>query len=364
MKISGFDVSRDSRVLIIAEAGINHDGKLEQALKLIDVAAEAGADIVKFQLFKAKTMYTEKAGNYTTASGSVVKINDILKDVELPESWLPTLTAYCREKKLGFLCTVCDENAVDVLQAQHVDAFKMASYALTHHPLLTKVAQTGKTVVISSAAATLGDIDESVRLIERCGNRNIVIMHCVGKYPTPTEKCNLNVLKTLQLAYPEAVIGYSDHTEDPVAAPVCAVALGAKLIEKHFTIDKTLPGADHSFAVDPQGLKQMCDAIRQTERKLAAGEPVAYDTRLCGTSRKDILDIEAHLRGYAYRTVMATKDIQPGDRFTPENIAVLRPGNQSRGLEPDMYPLLLSGFRATQPVGRGDAVTWQSILTK
>lgn len=364
MIIGGVEVHNESKVLIIAEAGINHDGKLEQAYQLIDVAKEAGADVVKFQLFTAEKMYTKKAGMYTTASGQKKNINDILKPVELQIDWIDLLMGYCAQKEIGFLCTVCDEEGVDILNEKNVDSFKLASYGITYFPLLERVAATQKPVIISSAGAYLSDVDRAIRVIEAQGNKDIGLMHCVAKYPTPLEECNLSIIPMFKMAFPEAVVGYSDHTEDPISAPVCAVALGAKIIEKHFTIDKTLEGADHSFAVNPEQLKQMCDAIRETEEKMRKNEKIEYDEKLLGTSRKKVTDVELHLRKYAYRTIIAKKRIEAGESFSRENIDVLRPGNEERGLEPEMYKLLLSGIKATEVIEEGEAVKWESILTK
>lgn len=362
MVVGGVEVNNESKVLIIAEAGINHDGKLEQAYQLIDVAKEAGADVVKFQLFTAEKMYTPRAGNYITANGQKKNINEILKPVELQIEWIDLLMKYCRKKEIGFLCTVCDEEGVDVLNEKNVDAFKLASYGITFYPLLKKVAAVQKPVIISSAGAYLSDVDKAVRIIEGQGNKQIGLMHCVAKYPTPPEKCNLSILSMYKMAFPEVIIGYSDHTEDPISAPTCAVALGAKMIEKHFTIDKTLEGADHSFAVNPEQLKQMCDAIRETEEKMRKGEFVNYDKNLLGTSRKQVTDVEMHLRKYAYRTIIARKKIEKGEIFTRDNIDILRPGNEVRGLEPEMYELLLSGVQATKVIEEGEAVKWENIL--
>ncbi|GAA3645911.1 N-acetylneuraminate synthase family protein [Asaccharospora irregularis] len=363
MLIGGKKVDKDSPVLIIAEAGINHDGDYNQALKLIDVASEAGADVVKFQLFKADKMYTKNAGKYITASGKNEEIVELLKSVELPFEWIPKLIDYCKLKNIGFLCTVCDEYSGDVLTDYHVDSFKMASYAITHIPLLKYVAKKQKTMVFSTAGANLSDIEEAIRTIKNEGNEKIALLHCVAKYPAPLETCNMNVLDTFKFAFPDLIIGYSDHTEDPIKAPVTAVYKGAKIIEKHFTIDKNLPGADHSFAVDPIGLREMVRAIRDTEIKIKNKEEVEIDPLIFGTSEKKMQECERSLRRYAYRTVFAIKDIAPNELITTLNTAILRPGESELGIEPKFYEMLIQNkVKANKLIEEGSPVKWDDIL--
>ncbi|MBO5239354.1 MAG: N-acetylneuraminate synthase family protein [Lachnospiraceae bacterium] len=362
--IGGKKVSNNSRTLIIAEAGINHDGKYDQALQLIDVAVAAKADIVKFQLFRADKMYTPNAGDYTTAAGQVKPINEILKGTELPYEWIPKLMQYCDSKGIGFLCTVCDEDGADILNNQNVDSFKMASYAITHIPLLKHVAKYKKPVIFSSAGAYLSDVDIAIRAISEVGNDKIGLMHCVAKYPTPLSECNLRIIQMYKQAFPNVIIGYSDHTEDPVAAPVTAVALGAKIIEKHFTIDKNLPGADHSFAVNPEQLAEMCLAIRKVENMSDDEKQQFIHQETLGTSQKMVIEVEENLRKYAYRCVFATEDLRAGDVISTQNTAILRPGNESRGIEPIHYEMLLNNHvRVVKAVKKGCSIKWEDILT-
>lgn len=363
VKIAGRNAGEDNPVLIIAEAGINHDGKYEQALQLVDVASEAGADIVKFQLFKSEKMYSKTAGYYNTADGGKIEITEALKKTELPVEWLDSLMSYCEKKKIGFLCTVCDEEGADILNEHGVDAYKLASYGITHLPLLKHVAKKGKTVVFSTGAALLTDIEKALRTITDTGNNHIAIMHCIAKYPAPLESCNMNVMDTLQFAFPDVVIGYSDHTEDPLLAPVTAVYKGAKIIEKHFTIDKNLPGPDHSFAVDPVQLRQMVSAIREAEENLKKGNIPELQKTILGTSRKMILPIEEYLRKYAFRCIVAKSDIKEGEIISIENTAILRPGENERGIEPEFYEMLLNlNVKAKRDIVSGNSVKWEDVL--
>lgn len=363
IRIGGKLVGKNEPVLIIAEAGINHDGKYEQALKLIDIASECGADIVKFQLFKANKMYTKVAGKYTTAAGKKETIVDLLEKVELPYEWIPNLMEYCEKKKIGFLCTVCDEESGDILDSFDVDSFKMASYAITHIPLLKHISKKDKPVVFSSAGADITEVNEAIKTIKSTGNDKIVLMHCIAKYPAPLNTCNMNVLDTFKYAFPEVIIGYSDHTEDPVKAPVAAVMKGAKIIEKHFTIDKKLPGPDHCFAVDPQGLKEMVNAIRETEKRLINNENISIDDVILGTSEKKVLEIEANLRRFAYRCMFATKNINKGETINLSNSAILRPGESERGIEPSFYELIIdNNVKANKSIKEGQPIRWKDIL--
>ena len=364
MIIGGKYVDQNSPALIIAEAGINHDGNLEQALALIDMAAEAGADICKFQLFTAAKLYTIAAGNMRTANGTIVDSQQLLQPVELRPEWLEALMTRCKEKNIGFLCTVCDEQGADILEAAGVDSYKLTSTAMTHIPLHRYVARKGKPMVFSTGGGYIGDVDNVVRAIESEGNDQIVLMHCVTAYPTPLDACNLQILRTLQYNYPEYMVGFSDHSEHSTIAPVAAIAMGAKLIEKHITLDKTLPGADHCFAQELEGLKEMIAAVRETERKMAAGEPIDVDPRVLGTSsRKTLNKVEERSRSFAFRTIFTIKDMKKGDVITPENTAVLRPGNAPRGIDPVHYTMLVEkGVRVNKDIPANTSVKWDDVL--
>ncbi|MBL1224737.1 N-acetylneuraminate synthase family protein [Enterococcus sp. BWR-S5] len=366
LTISGKTVSKDSPVLIIAEAGINHDGSYEQALKLIDAAVDAKADIVKFQLFRSEKMYNVKAGNFVTAKGETTDINKLLKSVELPTEWIPELMEYCDQKGIGFLCTTCDEESSDSLEKLGVDSYKLASYGITHIPLLKHTAKKQLPIVFSSGAATLSEVDDAVRAITDQGNTKIALLHCVAKYPAPLSSCNMNILDTFLSAYPDAVIGYSDHTEDPVKAPVVAVYKGAKIIEKHFTIDKNLPGADHSFALNPEQLKMMVDAIRQVEKEKSLDSfDIPELSEILGSSEKRVADVEEHLREYAFRALYATKNISKGEAIDKSNMAVLRPGENVRGIAPKYMELLIENeVKANRDIEEGEPILWKDVLNQ
>ncbi|WP_353854277.1 N-acetylneuraminate synthase family protein [Bacillus sp. Bos-x628] len=358
-------VGDDAPVFIIAEAGINHDGKLDQALALIDVAKEAGADAVKFQMFQADRMYQREPGLYKTAKGEEVSIFTLVEQMELPPDWLPVLLKHCQEKGLIFLSTVCDEESADVLNQTNPFAFKLASYEINHVPLLRHIAAYQKPIIFSTAGATIADVHEAYETITSQQNKQVAIMHCVAKYPAPKEYTNLRVLQTLTLAFPEAVIGFSDHSEHPTEAPVAAVQLGAAIIEKHFTIDKTLPGADHSFALSPEELKEMVQHIRVAEkqRSQTTTSTCSVSEELLGSSFKRTTAIEGQIRNFAYRGIFTTKDITKGETLTLENLAVLRPGQKSQGLHP-RYMTVLLGAKATRDIPAHSGVSWKDVLTQ
>ncbi|UCD03761.1 MAG: N-acetylneuraminate synthase family protein [Candidatus Woesearchaeota archaeon] len=365
IKIGNRLVGEDQPVFVIAEAGINHDGKYNQALKMIDAATEAGVDAVKFQLFKAKKMYHKEAGDYTTAKGEKKSIYNLMEEVEVSESWIPKLMSYCKKKDVIFICTACDEKSADTLANNDIDAIKMASFAITHIPLLKHCARKQKPIIFSTGCALLREVEEAYHTIRNEGNNKTVMMHCIGKYPAPLEVTNARVIQTLKSAFPEAIIGFSDHSEDPVKAPTAAVAMGARVIEKHFTLDKTLPGADHSFALNPKQLKQMVEAIREAERKLADNERMGIDEILLGSGEKKVYPVEEYVRKFAYRGIFTIKDIKKGDMLTKENIDVLRPGEKDNGLHPRYYEFLLNKkVKVTKDIKANTGLTWDYLFTK
>lgn len=348
----------DARVRVIAEIGINHDGSLDKALEMIRISAASGADFAKFQLLKADEMYSPRAGRYRNASGEF-DIREVVRQGELRAGWLDRLTAACREHGIGFLITVCDEAGLEEILPYRPALLKIASYEISHLPLFERLGALGIPIIFSTACARLGDIEEALAAYghpERC-----CIMHCNGSYPAPRHIVNLRVLETLHRAFPRCVIGFSDHTLDPVEAPVGAVALGARVIEKHITLDRRSPGPDHSFAIEPDELRRLVQAVHATEQRLAAGETIAVDPVLLGTSEKTVQAEEQYLRGFAYRSVFTRRAIRAGERFTRDNLAILRNGQQPPGLHPRELRHLL-GRICPRDLEAGEPVTWDSLL--
>ena len=325
---------------VIAEAGSNHNGNLEQALALIDVAAEAGADAVKFQGFRARTLYPETAGT----SGYLKDdrpIYDIVRAMEMPIEWLPALADHCRARGVDFLCTPFDAAWVEALDP-YVPAFKVASYELSHLPLVRKVLERGKPTFISTGASALGDVMRAVELAREVGNERIVLFQCTAAYPAPPADVNARAIVTLREAT-GCHVGLSDHSRDPIVAPVVAVALGAVAIEKHFTLSNLLPGPDQRFAIEPGELAALVKAVRQAQAML-------------GTGAKEVLAIERELHGFARRSVFSLRAIKAGEAFSEENIGVLRNGTNAPGLPPEEHPRLLDR-RAACDIAAGSPIT-------
>jgi sialic acid synthase SpsE len=310
---------------IVAEAGSNHNGSFEQALRLIDAAADARADAVKFQQFKAATLYPRSAGasDYLNTPRSIY---DIIRDMETPGDWVPELAGHCRRRGLAFLSSPFDEEAADLLDPW-VPAFKVASYEMTHAPLLRHIARKGKPMIVSTGAAVLDEVLHAVEVIRSAGNDEIVLLQCTAKYPTPLDAVNARALVSLREAT-GLLTGLSDHSRDPVVAPVVAVTLGACLIEKHFTLSNRLPGPDHEFAVEPHELRALVQRVREAEQALGHG-------------RKETLPEEEELRAFARRSIFAVREIRPGERLSAENVAVLRCGKLGFGLPPEAFERVL-----------------------
>ncbi len=364
-KIGKTKIGAENPCFVVAEIGINYDGKYEQALQLIDVAAETGCNAVKFQLFRAGRMYPQNAGKYKIASGEKRDILEIIRDSELPFAWLPKLRKYSHAKGLEFFSSVCDEVSADMLEKFGTDAYKITSSESSHIPLIRHVAKKNKPVIISFGMAKLKEIAEAVEAIENEGNNKIVIMHCVAVYPAPLKVLNLRTINMFKQCFPRAIVGFSDHSRDPAMGPKAAVALGAKVVEKHITLDRRMPGPDHSFALNPRELKSMVKAIRDTENKLRAGKggDIKINSIVLGKTERNIKQ-ENYYRSFLYRTIFAIRGIRKGEKFTSRNIAVLRPGKNRSGLEPKYYDLLMKGYRAVQDIPSNKSITWDDILTK
>lgn len=297
---------------IIAEAGSNHNGSLEQAKKLIDVAKESGADAVKFQLFRARTLYPKKQieVKYLRNIGIKEGLYNIIKKFEMPLDWVKKLYGYAKERGIDFMATPFDLNSVRILNS-YVDVFKIASYESMFMDLICAIKKTGKPIFISTGGSTEEEISLLIHNILFDYLDKTVLLHCIAKYPAPLEQVNLNVIPYLAARY-VVTVGYSDHTESPIIAPVVAVALGAKVIEKHFTLSKSLPGPDHAFAVDPEGLRCMVEAIRMAERTIKGDR----DKRI-------IQDCERELYYYK-RCFYVRRKLNRGHRIKKKDLIVLR----------------------------------------
>jgi N-acetylneuraminate synthase len=332
---------------VIAEAGSNHNGNIETAKKLIDVAVNAGADAVKFQTFRAEDMYVEDSGEVEYLDDDR-SIYDIIESMEMPHEWIPKLHDYCSEQGIYFLSTPFDEQSAEVL-SEYVPAWKIASYTSSHHPFLRELAGSDKPLIMSTGAHELNEVRESVKVLENAGVSGLALLQCVAAYPTPLEDINVKVVETLADEF-SVPAGLSDHTLDPVIAPAAAVALGANIVEKHFTLDKSMEGPDHQFALEPDQLTEMVTAIRDTEAALGTGE-------------KFVLDVESELHDKARRAVHAVTDITAGEELTTEKVKILRPGDQDAGLHPKFYDEIL-GTTAARDIQRSAGLQWDDIESR
>lgn len=325
-EIRGRAVGTGAPCYVVAEAGSNHNGSLPMARRLIDVAAAAGADAVKFQTFKARRLYPKSAGS-SDYLGDERSIYDIIAAMEMPEQWLPELSERAHEANMAFISSPFHEDAVELLDP-YVDAFKIASYEMNHHPLLREVARRGKPVIMSTGAANLDEVRRSIEVVESEGCRNLVVLQCTASYPAPLEAVNVRAVVTLREELGVAS-GLSDHSSDPALAPMTAVALGADLIEKHYTLSKLLPGPDHAFAIDPDGLAELVSSVRKVEIVLGSGD-------------KKVQEVEHELRSFARRSIFAIAPIAEGQAFTRDNVDVLRNGKLTAGLAPEWLERVLT----------------------
>ncbi|HEV8245018.1 MAG TPA: N-acetylneuraminate synthase family protein, partial [Polyangiaceae bacterium] len=329
-EIFGKRVGAGARCFVIAEAGSNHNGSRELALRLIDTAADAGADAVKFQTFEAKRLYPRSAGKSDYLHDET-PIFDIIKAMEMPIEWLPALRDHAHERGLAFISSPFHEEAVELLNP-FVDAFKIASYEITHEPLLRAVAARKKPVILSTGAATIAETEAAVSALKNAGCDELIVLQCTASYPTPPEAANVRALVTLRDAL-GVPTGLSDHTRDPCVAPMVAAALGAAAVEKHFTLSNRLPGPDHAFAVEPSELALLVRRVRDVET-------------VGGSGLKDVQTVEEELRSFARRSIFTTRPVLRGERFTRDNVDVLRQGKLDGGLPPSELERVLGSVAA------------------
>lgn len=346
-KIGDQKVGDEYPTFIIAEAGSNHNGDLEKAKKLIDKAVEAGADAVKFQTFRAKDMYVEDSGEVEYLKDER-EIYEIIEDMEMPYEWIPELHEYCQEKGIFFMSTPFDEKSADELE-DYVPAYKVASYTSSHIPFLKHLAKKDKPIIMSTGAHEIEEVEDSVETLREAGIEDFALLQCVAAYPTPLESINVKVVKTLREKF-GVQTGLSDHTLDPVTAPAAAVALGANIVEKHFTLDKSMEGPDHEFALEPDQLERMVKAIRNTEKALGNGE-------------KKVLEAEKELHDMGKRRIHATSKIKEKEVISDENIDILRSGKQENGLSPKYHSEIL-GRRAVEIIEKSEGITWEKLEGK
>lgn len=310
-----------SKVLIIAEAGVNHNGNFKLAKELIDKAKKAGADIVKFQTVKLSSLvskYAEMANYQKENIGRTETQKEMLEKLLLPFEDFTELYRYCKDVGIQFLSTPFDIESIHFLNDM-VPFWKIPSGEVTNYPYLVEIAKTGKPVVMSTGMCELSEIDNAIAVLKTNGTHEITLLHCNTQYPTPYKDVNLRAMETLRKRY-SVKVGYSDHTQG-IEVPIAAVALGANVIEKHFTLDRTLPGPDHKASLEPDELAAMVKAIRNIEAVL-------------GNADKTVSDSERENIAIARKSIVAAKAIKKGELLNEKNITTKRPGT---GLSPMLW---------------------------
>ena len=306
------------KVFIIAEAGVNHNGSIELAKKLIDVASESGVDAVKFQTFKTELCISKdakKAEYQVENTGDAVETQfEMVKKLELSEEMHNELIAYCKQKNIMFLSTPFDHDSIDMLDKLGLEIFKIPSGEITNLPYLRHIGRLGKKVVLSTGMADMGEIEDALDVLYEAGTKkeNITVLHANTMYPTPMEDVNLKAMVTIGNTF-DIAYGYSDHTLG-IEVDIAAVAMGATCIEKHFTLDKSMEGPDHKASLEPDELKAMVKAIRNIELAL-------------GCSIKKPSKSETPNKEVARKSIVAKTAIKKGENLTEENITIKRPGN-------------------------------------
>ncbi len=336
-------------VLIIAEAGVNHNGDINLAKKLIDVAAEAGVDYVKFQTFKTENLVSAQAKKADYQKENLKDDTsdsqfDMLKKLELSIENHHELIAYCKSKSIRFLSTAFDLESVDLLNDLGVDLFKIPSGEITNLPYLQKIGALKKEVIVSTGMCIMSEIEDAVKAIVEAGTerKNISILHCTTDYPTSMKDVNLNAMLNIK-AHLNLHVGYSDHTLG-IEVPIAAVAMGATIIEKHFTLDKTLPGPDHKASLEPHELKAMVVAIRNIENAL-------------GSIEKKPTDIELKNRLVGRKSIHVLNNLLKGSIINKSDLIMKRPGD---GISP-MEIEKLAGKKLIRDIKADSKVQWSDF---
>jgi len=348
MEITQCPFHKGNHTYIIAEAGSNwkagsYDEDIERATKLIETASKSGADAVKFQTFKANTVYVQKAGNVKYLANEIhsKNINEIFDELSMPYEMLPKLAKICEKNNIMLM-----SSPFSVADAKEVDPFvkihKVASYENNHIRLLEFLAKTKKPVIVSTGASSIEEIEFLVNLWKENKGGPLALLQCTARYPAPLETLNISVIRELKKKF-NVSVGLSDHSLDPIIGPLVAVGMGATIIEKHFTMDRSLVGPDHSFSLTPDELEKMVIAIRQADNAK-------------GNCEKMILKEELELRKFATRSIQAMKDISKGDILVEGvNFDILRPGNQKKGAEPK-FLYKINGKKAIKSIKAGEGI--------
>ncbi len=341
-------IVKSDNVFVIAEAGSNWrlgtpERDIKMAKSLIDVASDSDADAVKFQTYRSKTVYVPNAGSveYLSKKGITQSITKIFDDLSMPYEMIPELSEYCLSKNIEFMSTPFSIDDAKVIDP-YVNRHKIASSEITHSRLIEFLAKTGKPVIFSTGAADMNDIQWAIKHFRKHGGEQISLLQTTMQYPAPLENLNLLAMLDLKNKF-DVPIGFSDHSIEPMIGPIVATAFGATIIEKHFTLNKKLAGPDNSFALEPNDLKNMVVAIRNSKKCL-------------GNNKKFILNDENYYRDFSQRSIQCISEIKKGDIFIEgQNIDILRSGSQRKGLHPKFLELI-DGEASLRDISIGDGI--------
>lgn len=344
MNIRNRQIGAGHPVYIVAEMSANHNQDFDQAVKIIKAAKESGADAVKLQTYTPDTLTIDCDNDCFKIKETIWQGKNLYQlygEAFTPWEWQPRLKEIADELGLDFFSTPFDATSVDFLEDMEVPVHKVASFELVDFALLEKIGATGKPVIMSTGMATLAEIDEAVSTLREAGTNEFALLKCTSAYPAPPEEMNLRTIPHLADAF-NVPVGLSDHSMG-IALPVAAVALGATIVEKHFTLSRSRPGPDSSFSLEPNEFKEMVGAIRQTEKAL-------------GRVQYELTEKERHSRVFR-RSLFVVKDMDAGEKFSSENVRSIRPGH---GLAPKYLEVVL-GKKVTANVERGTPLSWDLV---
>ncbi|GJM33457.1 MAG: N-acylneuraminate-9-phosphate synthase [Saprospiraceae bacterium] len=325
---------------IIAEIGSNHNGNFDQACEMIEKAANSGVNAVKFQTFKAKNHYSKKTERISLYQEDIYSL---IEKLEIDRTWHKKLAEVCKNHHLDFLDSPCDSEAISIALSVNMPLMKVASFDMVDVRLIDEISRTGKGIIFSTGMATMAEIESAVNICRKNENHKIVVLQCTSIYPAPAKLSNLRAMETIAKAF-NVIVGYSDHTlGDHIA--LSAVSLGAKVIEKHYTLDRKMEGPDHIFAIEPSELKDMVEKIREIETGFGDG--------MKNGPRPEEMEFYRNAR----RSLIAARDIKKGELIRDEDIVVKRPGY---GISPLQLPNVI-GRRAAQDITFDEPITWKMI---
>lgn len=346
IQINGKTIGAQTPVFLIAEAGVNHNGDLNTAKRLIDIAAECKVDAIKFQTFITEKLITKSAPKVEyqkISSNDKENFYEMIKKYELSKDDFRILKKYSTKNGIIFLSTPFDETSVEWLEELNIPAYKIGSGDMNNFPLIKLICSKKKPILLSTGIATLNEVKESVKFIESMGIEDIVIFQCTTSYPAPLEEINLNVIDTYLKEFPNIIIGFSDHSIG-IETSIGAVAKGVKVIEKHFTLDKSMEGPDHKASMDPKELRDWVNAIRKIEMAL-------------GSNIKKPSKNELEIAKIARKSIISLKNLKPGDIIRSEDIIIKRPGY---GIPPKEYENII-GKKVINPIIKDSLIRWEDI---